>query len=117
MDTWKKNALVSLESDLKVNLSVAGLFSRLERPAGGFMTEDERKSVEAVQGTSNQVGKIIGILRGKDNKDFEAFQKVLRQSGNEVWEKRIDEEVVHQFEEYDKAKGVQNLCYVCSCLM
>ena len=107
MDTWKKHALVSLESDLKVNLSLVGLLSRLERPAGGFMTEDERRSVEEVQGKSNQVCKIIEILRGKGNRDFDAFLKMLRKSGNELWAGKIDEESTHQFEEYHKAKGME----------
>ena len=108
MDTWKKNALASLECDLKLSLSLAGLLSRLERPAGGFMTEEERRSIEDVQGKGDQVGRIIEILRGKGNKDFEAFQKVLRESGNEVWAEKIDEEVARQFVEFDKAKGVDS---------
>lgn len=116
MDSWKKLALVSLEHDLKANLSLAGLLSLLERPAGGFMTEDERKSVEEVQGKSNQVSKIIEILRGKGNRDFDAFQRVLKKTGNEVWAEKIDESA-HHFMEYDKAKGgyCHTTCYESVC--
>ena len=117
MDAWKRLALVSLEHDLIMNLSLAGLLSRLERPAGGFMTEDERKSVEDAQGRSNQVSKIIEILRGKGNKDFDAFQEVLRKTGNEVWAKEIDEEAARQLKEYHKAKGnyYHTTCYESVC--
>ena len=114
MDTWRKQAIVSLESDLKVNLSLAGLLSRLERPAGGFMTEDERRSVEEVQGKSNQVGKIIEVLRGKGNRDFDAFLNVLRESGNELWAEKLDESA-RQFEEYHKAKGMDFSASVLEC--
>lgn len=107
MDTWKKHALVSLESDLKENLSLVGLMSRLECPAGGFMTEDERTSVDEVQGDSKKIVKIIKILKGKGNKDFDTFLKLLRESGNEVWAEKIDEESTHQLKEYHKAKGME----------
>ena len=103
MDTWKRYALVSLEHDLKLYLSLSGLLTRLERPAGGFMTEDERRSVKDIQGSSNQIGKIIEILRGKSNEDFDTFQKILRDSGNEVWAAEI-EKSAHQFK---KVQGME----------
>ena len=49
MDSWKKDALVSLENELKVNLGMTDLVGRLERPAGGFMTEAERMRVEGAE--------------------------------------------------------------------
>ena len=38
MSKWNKDALISLERDLKVNLNLDELTDSLERPAGGFMT-------------------------------------------------------------------------------
>ena len=112
MDIWKKHALVSLENDLKVNLGMTDLVGRLERPAGGFMTELERKHVEEVQGGSERVGRIIGILRGKGNKEFDTFLKILKESGNEVWADKI-EASVHQFEEYHRANGTESSTSAC----
>lgn len=105
MDAWKRHALVSLEHELKVNLSLAGILSQLACPDGGFMTGDERRSVEEVQGKSNKVGKIIEILQRKDNKDFDIFQKILRESGNEVWTVKLNEESARHFNEHHSAKG------------
>ena len=59
------------------------------------MTEDERRSVEEVQDKSNQVGMIIEILRGKGNEEFDTLQKILRESGNEVWAEDLDEAARH----------------------
>ena len=111
MDSWKKHALVSLENELKVNLGMTDLVGRLERPAGGFMTELERKHVEEVQGGCERVGRIIGILRGKGNKEFDTFLKMLKESGNEVWADKI-EESAQLFEECQKSKGME----FCQCL-
>ena len=105
MDAWKRHALVSLEHDLKVNLSLEGILSQLACPEGGFMTEEERRSVEDVQDNSNKVGKIIEILKGKDNKEFDIFQKILSESGNEVWAVKLNEESTRHFNEYHSAKG------------
>ena len=115
MDISKKNALASLEHDLRLNLSMVGLLSRLERPAGGFMTEEERKSVKEKEGESKQVGKMIKILRGKGNNDFDTFLTMLRESGNEVWAGKLEDSAL-QFAEHHRANGMEYvanvLCFV-----
>ena len=115
MDISKKNALASLDHDLKLNLSMVGLLSRLERPAGGFMTAEERKSVEEKEGESKQVGKMIKILRGKGNNDFDTFLTMLRESGNEVWAGKLEDSAL-QFAEHHRANGMEYvasiLCFV-----
>ena len=79
------------------------------------MTEDERRSVEEAQGKNNQVGKIIEVLRGKGNRDFDAFLNVLRESGNELWAEKLDEESARQFEEYHNPIGMDFSASVLEC--
>ena len=115
MDTWKRNALVSLESKLKVNLSLAGLLSQLERPAGGFMTEDERMSVDEEQGDSKKIVKIINILKKKGNAEFDIFLNMLIESGNEVWASAIEQKA-RELEKVHKAKGMEFSARVFQCV-
>ena len=91
MSKWNKDALISLERDLKVNLSLQELVDFLERPAGGFMTEAEKMSVCEEPKRSDKVGCIISLLRGKGDRDFDIFLKLLRKSGNEVWAEQLEE--------------------------
>ena len=94
MDANRQDALVELESVLRVNLSLAGIVSLLEKTQDGrrgFMTREERMSVETEKGDPDRVSKIIETLRKKDNDAFDRFCAILKQSGNEVWEKTIRE--------------------------
>ena len=91
MSKWNKDALISLERDLKVNLSLQELVDFLERPAGGFMTEAEKMSVCEEPKRSDKVGCIISLLRGKGDRDFDIFLNLLRKSGNEVWAEQLEE--------------------------
>lgn len=116
MDSWKKHALVILENDMKENLGMPDLVGHLERPAGGFMTELERRCVEEVEGSCERVGRIISILRGKGNAEFDIFLKMLKETGNETWALKIQESA-HQFEEYHKANGMEFLAFWCAWLV
>ena len=92
MDVNRQDALVELESELRVNLSLVGIIPLLEKTQdgrGGFMTRIERMSVEAEKGDPDRVSKIIEILRKKDNDAFDRFCTILKRSENEVWEKII----------------------------
>ena len=92
MNSFRKDALVVLESELRVNLSLDGILSLLEKTEdgrGGFMTRGERMSVEAEKGDPDRVSKIIGILRKKDNRAFDRFCEILCESGNEVWGEKL----------------------------
>ena len=92
MNPFRKDALVMLEKELRVNLSLDGILPLLEKTEdgrGGFMTRVERMSVEAERGDPDRVSKIIGILRKKDNRAFDRFCEMLCESGNEVWGKRL----------------------------
>ena len=85
MDKWRRDALVNQENHLKMHLGLTEVMDLLEKPAGGFMTVAERKSVEKEDGPLAQVGKIIKILRSKGNEEFGIFLEILRKSDNEVW--------------------------------
>lgn len=91
MDKWKDDALSKHEHDLKVNLCLVSILCHLEQPAGGFMLRAERLHVEAAQGEFNQVDRIIKVLRGKGNKEFDIFMEVLKKSGYKVWADRVEE--------------------------
>lgn len=93
MSKWNKRALISLERDLKINLSLEELPDLLEWPAGGFMTEAEKLSVCEEPKRKDKVGRIITLLREKGDRDFYIFLKLLRESGNEVWAGQLEEAV------------------------
>ena len=93
MSKWNKDALISLERDLKINVNPDEMIDLLEVPAGGFMTEGERMSVCEQPNRREKVGRIITLLRGKGDRDFDIFMKLLRKSGNEVWAGQLEEKV------------------------
>ena len=82
LDAWKRDALLRHEDDLRTKLNLDGLVNKLDNPAEGFMTVDEKKSVEDVEGLSRKVGRIVEILRLKGNKEFDVFLKLLKETGN-----------------------------------
>ena len=90
MTPWQQDALVSLTYKLKVNIKMIVLGDILEKPAGGFMNEAEALSVKAKIGEAEQVGQVITILRGKGDKEFTTFCKMLRTSGYEMWAQQLE---------------------------
>ena len=92
MNPFRRDALVKLESELRVNLSLDGILPLLEKTedgGGGFMNRVERMWVESERGDLDRVSRIIGILRKKDNRAFDRFCEILCESGNEVWGKKL----------------------------
>ena len=75
--------LVEAEAEMRTKLSLKGLIPLLERPAGGFMTQEERIAVTSAPTDPEKVSKIISILRKKTDEDFVRFCTVLEESGNE----------------------------------
>lgn len=57
------------------------------------MTEAEKISVCGEPKRKDKVGRIITLLRGKGDRDFDIFLKLLRESGNEVWAGQLEEAV------------------------
>ena len=95
MSPWNDAALVSLRERLKLNVSMnTGLSDRLEKAAGGFMSEHEVKMVREPTTASNMetIEKIIEILRGKTNEDFATFCTMLRETNHVVWADELEKE-------------------------
>ena len=91
MSPWNHQALVSLRGDLKLRVQMeTGLGDKLEKVAGGFMDEHEAQTVREQPGNKKQMDKVIEILLGKGDKEFNAFLKILRKSNNEVWAEELE---------------------------
>ena len=102
MTPWNRNALVSLQDDLKLRvLMEVGLGDKLEKAAGGFMNQFEARTVREQPGNIKQIDKVIEILLGKADEDFTTFLRVLRDTNNGVWA----EELVKTAEQF-KREGV-----------
>ena len=94
--------MVSLQEKLQLNVFMeSGLGNRLEKAAGGFMTQFEARTVREQPGNIKQLDKVTEILLGKADEDFTTFLKVLRDSNNGVWA----EELVKTAEQF-KREGV-----------
>ena len=103
MSPWNRNALVSLQRDLKLKVSMStGLSDILEEAAGGFMSPHEAQVVREQRSNSEQMGKLIEILCGKRDKDFRTFLQMLQETNNGVWA----DELKKKAEELKREKGV-----------
>ena len=67
-----------------------GLIDKLEKAAGGFMTQLEAQTVGSKPNNAEQMGELIQILRGKGNADFHIFCSMLRQSNNDTWADELE---------------------------
>ena len=86
MEEWNRDALVSLQGDLKLNVVMkTGLIDKLQTAAGGFLSRAESQVVESKPSNAEQMGELIRILLGKGNADFSTFCLMLRQTNNSVW--------------------------------
>ena len=91
MEEWNKNALVSLQGELKENVIVNnGLNNKLQRAAGGFMARAEAQAVESKPNNAEQMGELIRILLGKRNADFRTFCTMLRETNNGLWADELE---------------------------
>ena len=86
LSSWNNDALLFLREKLKLKVLVnTGLSDKLERAAGGFMSEYEAKMVRQLPNNIAQVDSIIESLRGKGDGDFRTFCKMLCDSNQVVW--------------------------------
>ena len=87
------------------------LSDKLQKAAGGFMSATEEQQVKEQHGDSKQMGKLIEILKGKQDKDFITFLEMLRSANYGVWA----DELMKRAEEFKtvRSKCVQSICVVC----
>ena len=102
MSQWNIDALVSLQGKLKLYVKMnTGLMDRLQPAAGGFMSPAEEQRVKNQRGNYEQMGELIEILKGKRNKDFDTFLKMLRAVNYEVWA----DELMKEAEKFRRESG------------
>ena len=112
MSPWNIAALVSLQGDLKLKVIMStGLSDKLQKAAGGFMSEAEEQQVRKQHGDDEQMGKLIEILKGKQDKDFITFLEMLRSANCGVWA----DELERKAKELKKviSECVRSICIVC----
>ena len=91
MEEWNRDALVSLQGDLKLNVVMkTGLIDKLQTAAGGFLSRAESQVVESKPSNAEQMGELIRILLGKGNADFRTFCRMLRQSNYNMWADQLE---------------------------
>ena len=102
MSQWNIAALVSLQGELKQRVLMStGLIDKLQPAAGGFMSPGEEQRVKNQRGNDEQMGELIAILKGKRNKDFDTFLKMLRAVNYEVWA----DELMKEAEKFRRESG------------
>ena len=91
MEEWNRNALISLQENLKLHVIMnTGLINRLQKAAGGFMNQAEAQTVESKPNNAEQMGELIRILLGRRNADFNIFCTILRQTNYGVWAAELE---------------------------
>lgn len=93
MSPWNAEALVFLQEKLMCHiLMTTGLNSMLQKAAGGFMTQSEAQTVTCLQGDREQVRRVITILQGKGDEQFNTFCKMLRATNYGGWADKLTRE-------------------------
>ena len=93
MSPWNDDALAALTEKLKLNVATnTGLTDKLERAAGGFMDRGEAQKVTEQPSGSEQMDKIIKILRGKDDEAFLKFCEILCEINYSNWAHELKKE-------------------------
>ena len=103
MSEWNKSALVKLQGKLKEHILMTGLRDMLQKPAGGFMSAMEARSVTDLSGEMNQIGEIITILLGKGDREFSIFTDMLRRSNYGAWANELESAA----ESFKKCAGME----------
>ena len=109
MDPWKRDALLRHEDYLTANLKLDSLLFRLDN--GGFMTVEEKTSVEAEEGQNKQVIKMVAILRQKGNEEFVTFLNLLKETGNVLVASKLEKSAQQYKLEYPRHGKLS--CFYC----
>ena len=78
-----------------------GLSAKLERAAGGFMSQYEARKVRELHSNSAQVDKVIETLCGKGDEDFKTFCKLLHDNNQVIWA----DELKRMAEQFKRGEG------------
>ena len=112
MSPWNIAALVSLQGELKLRVLMStGLSDKLQKVAGGFLSEAEEQQVRKQHGDDEQMGKLIEILKGKQDKDFITFLEMLRSANYGGWVDELKKKA-KEFKEVI-SECVRSICIVC----
>ena len=111
MVEWNRNALVSLREKLKLNvLMKTSLNDKLQKPAGGFMSQAEAQAVQSKPSNAEQMGELIEVLLGKRNADFKIFCSMLRQSNYSMWADELEKKA-------KKLRGEAGIDMIMHCML
>ena len=87
MSDYNSSALIAFREKLKINIAMKPhLMYMLEEQAGGFMTRAEAQSVRDAE---DPMGRLIEILLGKGDKEFNTFCDMLDKSNHHGWAKSL----------------------------
>ncbi len=89
MDERKREALRRHHSDLRTGIIVKNFLPDLHRDAGGFLTDVESLVVGEKNGQIEKVDELVKILLTKEDRDFDAFCRVLSKHGYKTWSDRL----------------------------
>ena len=90
MSNFNSNALAALQGDLSINVVMGPKLSNmLEVPQGGFMSREEAMDVRS---NASPMGRLIEILRGKTDKEFDTFCHMLEKSNYRAWAYKLKQE-------------------------
>ena len=106
MSDFNSNALAVLQGDLRINIDMkASLTDMLEEPQGGFMSRAEAMTVRK---DASPMERLIEILRGKADAQFDTFCQMLQRSNHESWAKRLKQEA-EKFRTNDQKEGEKSI--------
>ena len=121
MSSWNVAALLSSRERLKLNVLMnTGFSDKLEKEAGGFMSQREAQMVRGLSTSSAQVDRVIETLRGKTDDDFQTFCQMLQNSNQAVWADEL-ERLSKQFKQGGgngmcvRRKQLTGTIYRCAC--
>ena len=106
MGPSKASALKFYRPTLLGALDVREYLASAHIEAGGFLTDDEEKSIRDEKTPTYQADKLFAILLTKSDDAFDRFCKILERFGENTWCSSLKERVTMPKEFEGKAMGV-----------
>ena len=99
MSENRRKSLNALLPEFQRNLVLLdNIKAGLHTDAGGFLSQFEMNEVFCELSKAKQFSKLILILKGKSNGDFEAFCRVLISNGCTCWARKLKEKAGLDYE-------------------